>query len=531
MTYEARDPINEAFARAERVGGDPEAELPPSLIYSDDPDAAGAVGFPLNDFGNGQRLVHYYGKNFLFVPRLGWFRWDGTRWASDEDEILVRQDAQKVAGRIMGEVSFVAGEDEKVAARHAAWSVTSGNSGRITNMLSEAKTAVSVSVDDLNTDPMMLCCESGVLHFTRAPEDDAPSWRDPQEVPVVRVLPFDRSRRITKKVAAKYDPHATAPTWLAFLERVMPDPDLRAFLQRWFGYSLTGLTTEQKLAFFFGQGRNGKSTAVDVIARIMADYSTTLPIESLTGSDQGKGGEATPDLVRLPGARFVRASEPEQGQKMKEARIKALTGGEPIPIRRLHQEAVDLHPEFKLTISGNYKPEVRGADDGIWRRILLVPWETQIPISEVDPLLPQKLWAERDGILAWMVQGCLDWMAGGLRPPASIQDATQDYRTQSDPMREFLLTECEITGSSEHFETARELVEAFNAWLLDSGASAFGRRYTSNLLKARAENVKGPDGHMFRPVKRSTTGYLGVAIKPSARDRIAAFSDQLRMAK
>ena len=207
------------------------------------------------------------------------------------------------------------------------------------------------------------------------------------------------------------------------------------------------------------------------------------------------------------------------------------TGGELIMIRRLMKEAFEFTPEFKLVISGNYKPEVRGADDGIWRRILLVLWSVQIAAEDVDPYLGDKLWAERDGVLAWMVQGCLDWMQGGLRPPASIGQATQDYRLESDPMRQFLETECEITGSPSNFETGRDLGDCFNAWLLDSGTSAWGKRQTSNQLKRRADNVKGVGGLVYTPAKRSTTGYLGIRISPEARDRLAAFSEQLRGAK
>lgn len=536
------DPIRAAFEAARPVDmTDDQVALgvmaPPRDRASDALEVQGAE-YPRNDFGNGQRLVLYYGHNFVWVPRLGWFRWDGKRWASDEDEIQVRRDAQNIAARVMHEIPFIAPEPDahgtdKGPGRHATHSSNSGNSGKISNMLGEAKTSVAVSVDDLNTNPMMLCCENGVLHFTTRKDisAEAPSWRPPSDVHQVDLLPHDRRHKISKLAVANYDPTATCPNWDAFLARVQPDPEMRAFLKRWFGYSLTGITTEQKLAFFFGQGRNGKSTAVDVVARILGDYSTTLSIESLTGTEQGKGGEATPDLVRLPGARFVRSSEPEQGQKMREARVKALTGGEPFPIRRLHQESVDLVPVFKLTISGNYKPEIRGADDGIWRRVLLVPWDEQIPLSEVDPLLPEKLWAERDGILRWMVEGCLEWMAGGLNPPAVIADATQSYRAESDPMRDFLTTECDITGNPNDFETARDLGDAFNAWMLDCGTSAWGKRVTSNNMKRRANNVRGPEGHTFGDCKRSTTGYMGIKITLAARDRILTYSLQLQGAK
>lgn len=587
------DPIHRAFARAEPVEAGrpaddpppdgPPSDAPPPEAYAEEipPEAEGAQ-FPLNDYGNGQRLALYYGQNALFVPRLGWFRWDGKRWAADEDEIRVRRDAQAIAGRITAEIRHIALEDwerealdqwylvradyaklsakkkddmteseaatliEMEAARalgqpiadrmaderktRRAWAKSSGNTARISAMMAESKTLLATPVADLNSDPWMICCENGTLRFSMGEDPHAAAWGGPAKIPQVEILPHDRGDRITKLALAQYDPQAACPNWVAFLDRVQPDPEDRAFLQRWFGYGLTGITSEQKLAFFFGGGRNGKSTCVDVIARIMGDYASTIPIETLTGADQRKGSDATPDLVRLPGARIVRASEPEQGQKMKEALIKALTGGEPIMIRRMMQEFVEITPEFKLTISGNHKPEVRGADDGIWRRIMLVPFAQQIPAEEVDPDLPVKLWAERDGIFAWMVEGCLEWMRGGLRPPASVEAATAEYREDSDPLRTFLTSECEITGSPGDFEKGRDLGDAFNAWLLEAGLSTWGRRTVANGIKARSENVKGEGGAVYSPGKRSDTGYFGIRIKPAARDRIDQFQDQIRRA-
>lgn len=589
MTKQDSDPIREAFAAAESVEIEPsmppgDDEPPLEACRDDPPEAAGAL-LPLTDYGNGQRLVHYFGDDFLWVPRLGWFRWDGKRWASDEDEILVRRDAQKISARIQHEIPFIALDDwqrealdlwrecrdefqrlDKIkvrdrseadqarldelhpikAAGERAWEVlkaaqkshlnharTSGNSGKISNMLLEARAdhRVATPVDGLNADPMKLAVANGVLHFTTVHDEHAASWGQPAEVPQVDLLPHDRRQKISKIAKASYDPGAACPTWVSFLARVLPDPEVRSFIKRWFGYSLTGLTSEQKLVFLYGGGRNGKSTMVDTVAEIMADYGSTIPIETLTGSEQRKGSDATPDLVRLPGARFVRASEPEQGQKMKEALIKALTGGEAIMIRRMMQEFVEVVPEFKLTISGNYKPEVRGADDGIWRRIVLVPFLEQIAEDEVDPLLPHKLKAEADGILAWMVEGCLEWMQGGLRVPQSLIDATADYRRESDPPRDFLETQCEVTGSAEDFETGRDLGDAFNAWLLSIGTSTWGKRQTANAFKRRSENFKAQGGQVFTHTKRSDTGYLGIRLKDEARDRIAEYGDALRGAK
>lgn len=580
--------IHAAFDHAEAVAAADAAQFDPGGENAGPPPSDGecieahAATYPLNDYGNGQRLIAYFGENMLFVPRLGWARWDGRRWAADEDELQVRRDAQQIAGRILGEIPHIALEDwqrealelwhqtradflrlEKMSAKdrspedtarfselrgvretgvmieehlraaraaHRAHARAAGNSGKLSNMLGEARPLAARSISELNADPLMLNCGNGVVHFRKTKDAHAEAWGQEEWSWTADLLPHHRSHYITKLARADYDPQAACPNFEAFLATVQPDPEIRAFLQRWFGYSLTGLTSEQKLAFLYGGGRNGKSTLIDVLADILADYGTSLPIETLTGTEQRKGSDATPDLVRLPGARFVRASEPEQGTRMKEALIKQLTGGEPIMIRRMMQEFVEITPEFKLTISGNHKPEIRGADDGIWRRVLLVPFDVQIAAADVDQDLPAKLRAEAPGILAWMVRGCLDYLDGGLNEPDAVLQATEEYRQESDPLRVFLTTECEITGAGDDFVRARDVIDAFNAWLLDQGEAAWGKRTVANQLKKRAGSIKGDSGNVFAPGKRSDTGYFGLAIPAAAMDRIAKYGDELRSA-
>lgn len=595
MSDDNGDKVRKVFDEAEDIddvegarGDDPteSATLPADedawrhdLPEDHDELVAQAARYPLNDYGNGQRLKLYYGRNTLFVPRLGWFRWQGQFWQADEDELAVRADAQKIAGRILEEVPYIHLEDwersaldtwaqskpeldeldkvkpsdlteemasrrailwesrnraqsvmqrlQKAKASHGSHSKNTGNTSKITNMLMECRVASATTVDALNADPMMVNCQNGTLRFVRDIDPHDADWGDVEPKWRVEHLDHDRTHLISKMMVAEYHRDAKCPYWLRFLEKVIPDPDERAFLQRWFGLTITGIKTEQKLVFLYGVGRNGKSTMIDIIARIMADYGTTIPIETLTGADQRKGSDATPDLVRLPGARLVRASEPEQGQRMKEALIKSLTGGEPIMIRRMQQEFVEITPEFKLTISGNHKPDIRGADDGIWRRIMLVNFGVQIPEDEVDETLSDKLWAERDGILAWLVEGCLDYLSAGLRPPASVRDATEEYRQDSDPLRVFLQTECDITGATADFVKGIDLQRGFNAWLLSKGEAAWGPRTVANGIKQRAGIVKSSDGHTFKWLKRSDSGYVGIRLNYEARDRIEDFKQEL----
>ena len=161
---------------------------------------------------------------------------------------------------------------------------------------------------------------------------------------------------------------------------------------------------------------------------------------------------------------------------------------------------------------------------------MLVPFAVKIDEADVDEALPEKLWAERHGIFAWMVRGCLDYLRGGLRQPDAVRSATEEYRTDSDPMRVFLLNECEITGNPDDFEKGRDLCDALNAYLLSSGEAAWGKRTVAKGLKARSGAMKGPGGHVFTPAKVSDTGYRGLKLSQAAMDRIAAHGDELRAA-
>lgn len=568
------------------IEGGPEVEVPPEVF-------AGAL--PLNDFGNGQRLLHYYGADVLFVPRLGWYRWSGQRWLADEDELTVRRDAQKVAARILGEIDHLAlepferaaldlaletrdqlkeleakdsarikakargkGEDlpeaspedrerlvelRKIAAQaidirgalnrrkaaHRGHAKNSGNTSKISNMLLEARPEKACSINDLNADPLMVNLQNGTLIFREGIDPHDSEWGEKTPCYSVELVPHDRVHKISKMMLANYDPAAKCEAWQKFLDIVQPDKDVQDFLQRFCGYCMTGLTREQKLVFNFGGGRNGKSTFVDTLGYIFADYGTTVPIETLTGTEQRKGSDATPDLVKLPGARFVRSSEPEQGTKMKEALIKALTGGEAIMIRRMMQEFVEVVPEFKLMISGNYKPDIRGSDDGIWRRVLLVPWLVQIAKGDIDRGLGDRLKKESDGIMGWLVEGCLKYLQDGLREPAAVIEATEEYRTDSDDTRTFLLNECNITGVATDTELTRDLSDAFNAWMVERGQATWQPQTIFKNLKARSDGgVTGPDEEEYSAHKSNLAGYKGILLSPDARARMVKYREERR---
>jgi putative DNA primase/helicase len=523
---------------------------------------------PLNDFGNGKRFTAYFGEDTLFIPRVGWFVWDGRCWAQDDDQLEVRRVAQQISAKVTVEASYIDLEEweaaqvadgelareavaeimvtpaakrtpeqrakfkdfkdqveradelkkklAKARSGHHSHAKSAGNTNPINNMMREAQVDVYKPLAALNKNKIMFNTENFVLYFEEVEKHPVTGKR----AFLLRRQDHARELLLTKMMQVEYDPKAKCPEFNKFLKTILPSSELRAFVQRWFGYSITGLTTEQKLAFLYGSGRNGKSTLLELIAKIMGAYAASVPIESLSGTEQRKGGDATPDLVRLPGARMVRASEPERGTKMREALIKQLTGGADILVRRMMQEFIEVTPEFSLTIDGNYKPEIRGTDNGIWRRVLLVPFVVSIPDEAVDPLLPQKLWGERAGIFNWLLDGCKAWLEGGLMVPQEVLDATQEYREESDPVLEFIQSCCEVTGLAGDFTRAKEMNEAFVWWQVNTGASdPWGTRTIFKHLKDKTDFFKDAEGRAFWHDKSNNTGWRGIKLSDDFKQR------------
>lgn len=401
------------------------------------------------------------------------------------------------------------GRTGRMSSRHA-WAKRSASTNAINNMLTEVTPYVSCEVNDLNRDLYAFNCQSGTLRFFEQEVDGKRSWR-------VRVDPHRPRDLISKLAPVRFNPTASAPMFMRFLQKVMPNVDLRAFLQRYAGYSLLGLTVEQCLVFFYGAGRNGKSTFVDVLIEILGDYAIAMSIDSFAGESRRGGAEATPDLARLPGARLVAASEPEMGTHLKDALIKTLTGGEPVAVRRLHQDFFELIPQFKIILSGNHKPIIRDDSDGIWRRVHLVPWEIQIAEDEVDRDLKRKLLTEREGILAWMVKGALDYLDGGLRVPEGVRAATQEYREESDPIGAFIRNGCVVTGTDHDRSSPEDLFIGYSNFAKREGLSEFKQpTFSKRLPDQTRKSWQGPDGlmHQFRKGKSGTTIYYGISVKP-----------------
>ena len=263
-------------------------------------------------------------------------------------------------------------------------------------------------------------------------------------------LGHDPARYCTKIAGSA--PEAGCKIWKAFLDKVTDgDKDLQSYLKRMCGYFLTGSIREHALFFIYGPGGNGKGVFLNTVSAVMGKYHVVSPAQ--TFAEQRNERHET-ELARLNGTRLVISQETEQGQYWAESRIKSLTGGDKIAARYMRSDYFEFDPKFKLCIVGNHKPQLRAVDDAIRRRFNLIPFDVRIAPEEKDPDLPRKLEAEYGGILAWMIEGCLDWQRQGLNPPEKVLAATSDYLDSEDTIGLWLSDMC-ITPDSYKNDPAR----------------------------------------------------------------------------
>lgn len=428
--------------------------------------------YPQTDLGNAERFCARYRGRLLHCGAIGWLAWDGRRWARDEGEDQVRLAAHATVRAIQREAATLADADAR--ARLAAWGKKSEAAARIAALADNARPYLAVGAGELDADPYAINVNNGTLRLRGA------------AAPEIELHPHDPADLITKLAPVDYDPEAACPAYDEFLEFVQPDPHMRRFLHQWGGYSLTGDTGEQIFTFHWGLGKNGKTTLFNAWAHVAGDYGRTIQIESFLDSGRARaGGAPTPDLAMLKGVRYLRTGEPERGAKLAEALVKLATGGEVMTVRHLNREFFELRPQFKLTMSGNYQPQIAGADEGIWRRVRLVPWTVEIPPAQrLRDFDRRRLYPEASGILNRLLAGLIDWREHGLVEPERVREATATYRSDSDPLGRFLAacTEAEAGARVQ----ASLLHALFVAW-----ARANGEREWSATGLGRAMRQRG----------------------------------------
>ena len=364
------------------------------------------------DAGNAECMVKLFGDHLRYChTRRKWFVWDGVRWRVDDRSISLRAAVLVARAR---QQAAVHAEDIDARRKLFNWAVGSENYKRAGETLKMAQSLppFATRIDQFDADPLLATVTNGTLDL--------------------RGGDFRRSRTddfLTMQLGAEYVRGADAPRWRQFLDEVFGgDEELIDYVQRAVGYSLSGETSEQVLFLCYGHGANGKSVFLGVLSQLLGDYAGAASFETF---DAGRRSEASNDLAGLKGKRLVTVIETEEDRRLAEAKVKAVTGEDVISCRFLYGEYFTYRPQFKIWMAMNHKPAIRGTDRGIWRRIRVVPF-TQSFEGREDRALKAKLHAELSGILNWALEGLTKWRESGLSLPKAVQDATEEYRRESD---------------------------------------------------------------------------------------------------
>lgn len=420
--------LDAAVERARAAGGDddPNADCRPPE-YSDESLAL--------------RFSAFHAERLRYVADWGrWMIYDGKVWISDNTML-----AFNMARTVCREASAECNDPD------ASTAVASARTVNAVERLARADRRHAATAAQWDADVWLLNTPDGAVDLRTG-----------------RIVPHSPTEHMTRITAVAPSKDESCPLWFAFLDKVTArDSDLLAYLRRVAGYCLTGITREHAMWFLYGLGGNGKGVFINTLSAIMANYAATAPMEAFTATT----GERHPtDLAMLRGARLVTAQETEDGRRWAEARIKALTGGDPITARFMRQDFFTFLPVFKLVIAGNHKPGLKSVDEAIRRRMNLIPFLVRITTEERDPELSEKLRAEWPAILRWAIEGCLEWQRDGLKPPRTVQTATDNYLNDEDALGLWINERCSLgddlwAGSAEMFadwkrekETAGEFV-------------------------------------------------------------------------
>lgn len=443
-----------------------------------------APRYKLNDVGNGRRFVEAWrGEAWYLTDLKCWMIWDGKRWRQDGGS-HVFQMATTVAEAIFSEAERIS--DAKIADKVTAHANRTESFSKINTMVKTAERdrRMVTASDAFDRNPFLLGVENGTVDLQSG-----------------ELREHAKEDRITKMVSVTYDPEAKAPRWEHFLDQIFAGrQSVIDYIQRVIGYTLTADTSEQCLFLLHGSGRNGKSVLLNVLRELLCEYAKNA--EFSTFLQNHKGGVRN-DIAALKGARLVTASEPDSGQKLSESVVKSMTGQDAVTTRFLRREYFTYTPTAKIWLACNHRPEIKGGDYALWRRIFSIPFEVTIPPAQQDKHLLTKLRAELPGILAWAVRGALEWQRQGLNPPEEVLKATEAYRSDDDPLSGFITACCELDPTAS--VKASVLYDAYKEWACHNGMYPLSLQLFSKALTRKG----------FETPKRTKKGYFrrGITLK------------------
>ncbi len=445
------------------------------------------------DLGNAQRLVARYLEVVRYVQATDrWHVWDGTRWAPDETGAIDRlaRDTVRAMQREAAAMPSDTEEQSEAKIEAAKWAVACEGAARLASMIQLARyeEGVPVTATAFDGRPWELNCPNGVVDLKTG-----------------KLLNHDPAHMHSQRAAVRFIEGAKAPAWRRFLRVVLPDAEVRRYIQRLLGASLVGQPLPAAtFPFIFGEGGTGKSTLLEPVLHALGDYGRLAPANLLTAK-RGGGGDQTYDIAALRGARFVLASEGHSRQQLAEDVVKRITGDTTLAGRQIREAELTFPNVTALWFMSNHEPRVSSTDTGLWRRIREIPMD--VVLSPRYAGLKERLIEEElEGILAWCVSGCVDYQRNGLKTPAAVTAATDSYRDDSNPLLEW--AEQALVRDPDARETGPDLHASYVDWCATSRRR---NDYPSGRSKVWARALKSLE---LEPVRTTAwRGYSGAALR------------------
>lgn len=415
------------------------------------------------------RFANDSADRLLLTNELGWLWYDGKRWVEDTRGAASKQYQRSLKARLQDIAKM---NDQEARKRmFVETNRLDRNNGRTATMDYAGATWLKEPLDGFDRDPFLLNTKTGVLDLRTG-----------------AMQPHHPRLYMLKRTRAGYTAGVTPerPTWDLFIRQVLPDEEVRGFVQRLLGYALVGSVTEHILPVFYGSGGGGKTTLVEAVSFALGDYANPMNAEMLLGNTSSSGTEG----VDLFGARFVPASETDEGKRLAAGTVKKLTGGERLKARRLYKEPIYWEPTHTIVLVTNSLPKADGTDSALFQRVRVVPFTQQFRgTANEDRSLGTRLKMEADGILAWMVEGYREYERRGLDDPPAVRFASEDYRQDSDDLASFLSLRYDITNDPTDWVSTRDMFDDWRRYCLVNHARAGGQADLKRKLRERGMDV------------------------------------------